>query len=107
MFGKKKNLGKCIGYYTGEGVIDGVRFNKRGGKVNGIGGVQVEVYGLEKNVHAGGNMRYPVYEYEVDGVVYRRAREHVSYSDGRVKKMKGKQCIVIYDVDDAGKSKVK
>ncbi len=107
MFGRKKYEGECIGFYTGEGVIDGKRFNERGGMVNGNGGVQTELYFGVNNAHAGGNKRYPVYQYEVGGVVYKRAGEHVSYNSGAVAKMQGKQCRVIYDVNDPGKSKAK
>ena len=107
MFGRNHYQGECIGYYTGEGVIDGTRFNERGGVVNGENGNQMEAYLFSKNTHASGNMRYPVYEYMVNGVVYRRAKTHVAYSSSAVAKMKGKQCRVLYDPDNPGKSKAK
>lgn len=107
MFGRKKYQGECAGVYTGEGVIDGVRFNERGGEINGADGIQTEAYFGFKNVHTGGNMRYPVYEYEVGGVTYRRAKTHVSYNSGTVAKMKGKPCKVLYDPENPGDSKAK
>lgn len=104
MFGRNKYQGECIGYYTGEGVIDGKRFNERGGEMNVI---QSEMYLGMKPVHTGGNMRYPVYQYEVNGIVYRRANTHVSYNSGAVAKMKGKQCKVLYDINNPGDSRAK
>ncbi|MCH5298731.1 MAG: hypothetical protein J1E96_03105 [Ruminococcus sp.] len=107
MFEKKKYQGKTIGHYTGEGVIDGIRFNERGGVMNGDENVQKEVYFGFNNVHTGGNMRYPVYVYEVNGITYRRAKTHVSYNSKAVEKMKNKPCKVLYDVNNPGESKAK
>ncbi|MBQ3692053.1 MAG: hypothetical protein II931_01850 [Clostridia bacterium] len=107
MFGRKKYQGECVGYYTGEGVIDGKRFNERGGIVNAGSGMQQELYFGVNNAHASGNMRYPVYQYEVNGVVYFRAKTHVSYNSGAVAKMRGKQCRVLYDINNPGDSKAK
>ncbi len=107
MFGRNKYQGECVGFYTGEGVIDGKRFNERGGMINEQNGMQYEVYFGLRNSHTGGNMRYPVYQYEVNGIVYRRAKTHVSYSSGIVAKMKGKQCRVLYDINNPGDSKAK
>lgn len=59
MFGKKKFDGECQGKFTGEGVIDGKRFNESNGTAP-TDGVQVEAYIGFNTAHAGGNMRYPV-----------------------------------------------
>lgn len=107
MFVKKKLQGVCEGHYTGEGVLNGARFNARGGQAIEIGNVQVEFYGLIKPARIGSNLRYPVYEYEVNGVVYRRAKEHVSYNIWKIEKMAGKPCKVFYNLDDPGKSKAR
>lgn len=107
MFGKKKFEGECMGRYTGEGVLDGKRFNERGGVINGENGVQTELYIGFNGAHASGNKRFPVYEYTVNGVLYRRAKEHVAYNSGAVAKMKDKPCKVLYDLNDPGKSKAK
>ena len=43
MFGRKKYDSECQGRYTGEGVIDGRRFNESGGTAP-TDGIQVEAY---------------------------------------------------------------
>lgn len=106
MFGKKKIDGECQGRFTGEGVIDGKRFNESNGTTP-TDGVQVEAYIGFNTAHAGGNMRYPVYEYEVNGVTYRRAKTGVSYNSGHVAKMKDKPCKVLYETANPGNSKAK
>lgn len=106
MFGKNKFDGECQGIFTGEGVIDGKRFNESNGTTP-TDGIQLEAYIGFKNVHTGGNMRYPVYEYTVNGVTYRRAKTHVSYNSGTVAKMKGKPCKVLYETANPGNSKAK
>lgn len=107
MFGKSKYTGECKGYYTGEGVMDGRRFNKNGGQLYDVNGVQVEAYFLTSHVHADNNMRFPVYEYEVNGVIYKRARVHISFDRRTVEKMRGKPCRVLYDTINPGDSRVK
>ena len=52
-------------------------------------------------------MRYPVYEYTVNGTTYRRAKTGVSYNSGHVAKMKDKPCKVLYNSADPGDSKAK
>lgn len=107
MFGKKKFQGECEGRYTGEGVIDGIRFNERGGVMSGNGDIQAEAYIGFKNSHTSGNKRYPVYEYTVNGVAYKRAKTHVAYNSKAVEKMKDKPCKVLYDTENPGNSKAK
>lgn len=107
MFGRKKLEGECTGRYTGEGVLDGKRFNARGGVMDGDGSIQTEMYIGFHGTHTSGNKRYPVYEYVVNGVLYRRAKEHVAYNSGAVAKMKDKPCKVLYDLNDPGISKAK
>ncbi len=70
-------------------------------------GIQVEAYIGFNTAHAGGNMRYPVYEYTVNGTTYRRAKTGVSYNSGHVAKMKDKPCKVLYNSADPGDSKAK
>lgn len=106
MFGKKKFDGECQGRYTGEGVIDGKRFNESNG-TDPADGIQVEAYIGLNTAHAGGNMRYPVYEYTVEGTTYRRAKTGVSYNSGHVSKMKDKSCTVLYETAKPGNSKAK
>ncbi len=106
MFGRKKYDSECQGRYTGEGVIDGRRFNESGGTAP-TDGIQVEAYIGFNTAHAGGNMRYPVYEHTVNGTTYRRAKTGVSYNSGHVAKMKDKPCKVLYNSADPGDSKAK
>lgn len=106
MFGRKKYDGECEGRYTGEGVIDARRFNESNGTTP-TEGIQVQAYVLTASVHASGNMRYPVYEYTVNGITYRRARTGISYNSGHVSKMKDKPCKVLYETENPGNSKVK
>lgn len=75
--------------------------------MSGENGVQTELYIGFNNAHASGNKRFPVYEYTVNGILYRRAKEHVAYNSGAVAKMKDKPCKVLYDLNDPGKSKAK
>lgn len=109
MFGfRKKETATCQGHYTGESTIDGIRFNMRGGVKNEIKpGVEFESYIFVRNAHGDGNMRSAIYEYEVDGIVYQRAVEHVFLPYGKIKKMAGMPCIVTYEVRNPGKSKAK
>ena len=106
MFGRKKYDSECQGRYTGEGVIDGRRFNESGSTAP-TDGIQVEAYIGFNTAHSGGNMRYPVYEYTVNGTTYRRAKTGVSYNSGHVAKMKDKPCKVLYNSADPGDSKAK
>ena len=106
MFGRKKYDSECQGRYTGEGVIDGRHFNESGGTAP-TDGIQVEAYIGFNTAHAGGNMRYPVYEYTVNGTTYRRAKTGVSYNSGHVAKMKDKPCKVLYNSADPGDLKAK
>ena len=106
MFGRKKYDSECQGRYTGEDVIDGRRFNESGGTAP-TDGIQVEAKIGFNTAHAGGNMRYPVYEYTVNGTTYRRAKTGVSYNSGHVAKMKDKPCKVLYNSADPGDSKAK
>ena len=69
--------------------------------------MQQEIYFGVNDTHTSGNMRHPVYCYEVNGVVYFRARTHVSFDSGTVAKMKDKQCRVLYDINNPGDSKAK
>ena len=94
------------GKIYGREVIYGKRFNESNGTTP-TDGVQVEAYIGFNTAHAGGNMRYPVYEYEVNGVTYRRAKTGVSYNSGHVAKMKDKPCRVMYNAADPGDSKAK
>ena len=94
------------GKIYGREVIYGKRFNESNGTTP-TDGVQVEAYIGFNTAHAGGNMRYPVYEYEVNGVTYRRAKTGVSYNSGHVAKMKDKPCKVLYNSADPGDSKAK
>ena len=94
------------GKIYGREVIYGKRFNESNGTTP-TDGVQVEAYIGCNTAHAGGNMRYPVYEYEVNGVTYRRAKTGVSYNSGHVAKMKDKPCKVLYETANPGNSKAK
>ena len=94
------------GKIYGREVIYGKRFNESNGTTP-TDGVQVEAYIGFNTAHAGGNMRYPVYEYEVNGVTYRRAKAGVSYNSGHVAKMKDKPCKVLYETANPGNSKAK
>ena len=94
------------GKIYGREVIYGKRFNESNGTTP-TDGVQVEAYIGFNTAHAGGNMRYPVYEYEVNGVTYRRAKTGVSYNSGHVAKMKDKSCKVLYETANPGNSKAK
>ena len=108
MFGRKKYDSECQGRYTGEGVIDGRRFNESGGTAP-TDGIQVEAYIGFNTAHAGGNMRYPVYEYTVNGTTYRRAKTGVSYNSGHVAKNEGQalQGAVQFSRPGRFKSKIK
>ena len=94
------------GKIYGREVIYGKRFNESNGTTP-TDGVQVEAYIGFNTAHAGGNMRYPVYEYEVNGVTYRRAKTGVSYNSGHVAKMKDKPCKVLYETANPGNSQAK
>ena len=94
------------GKIYGREVIYGKRFNESNGTTP-TDGVQVEAYIGFNTAHAGGNMRYPVYEYEVNGVTYRRAKTGVSYNSGHAAKMKDKPCKVLYETANPGNSKAK
>ena len=94
------------GKIYGREVIYGKRFNESNGTTP-TDGVQVEAYIGFNTAHAGGNMRYPVYEYEVNGVTFRRAKTGVSYNSGHVAKMKDKPCKVLYETANPGNSKAK
>ena len=94
------------GKIYGREVIYGKRFNESNGTTP-TDGVQVEAYIGFNTAHAGGNMRYPVYEYEVNGVTYRCAKTGVSYNSGHVAKMKDKPCKVLYETANPGNSKAK
>ena len=94
------------GKIYGREVIYGKRFNESNGTTP-TDGVPVEAYIGFNTAHAGGNMRYPVYEYEVNGVTYRRAKTGVSYNSGHVAKMKDKPCKVLYETANPGNSKAK
>lgn len=111
MFGKKKNEGVCKGFYTGEGVLDGKRYNECGGVDNKVGNTPVETYLPGQIVFNGANdrngTRFPIYEYEVNGVTYKRAGEYVSYNKKKIESMKGVPCKVVYDLNNPEKSKAK
>lgn len=95
----------CIGRFANVLVKDGKRFNQEMNK-----GVDCNQYlAFEKNEYNyfhSGKTPFLVYEYEVNGVQYRRA--HIAPRNSRViqETFFGKECVVVYSSVNPGISKI-
>lgn len=103
-FGKKKNM------VTTEGIIVDMCLNPANYNL-GLEKSWTMINGMKVSVSMGScssshNMYYPVYEYVVNGVTYRRARG-IGYSSLLAEKKIGRTVTVFYDPNNPEKSKMK